>query len=682
MNKALATVFQKLPWRDTPWGAASPDLWRSSLRIAIGMCLALAVAFYFQLQQPYWSMATVAVLRQSTTGSLLTRSLARIVATVVGGVMAMIIAGWTMNEPWLLVFCAASWLALVSYVSSIQVRDNAYGIAIMGYTSSLVLFSSINSVGLESLYYTTNWRISEVIVGIVCSALMLAIMPDSSNDKLKLHQALSAMRSQLLDHAIEMWREKESDKAVSVLLGFVGRIMSVNLLRVQALWGNLESRRNKAVLNYLMHLLFRMHSQLTAMRRFFIDWEEKPESLRSHVREYLDLLKQPEPCRYQVARVLAKMYPDARNDHRYYTIWERLQHFQQLQFSYLRWLKHLNAPQASKLRAEPPKGTRVEDIIEHKQAGYNALRTFAVIVVSCAFVIGTQWDKGSSFMSLAAMMCIMFCTRPYPHLVIAPAIKAILVLAVFCFFFKFLVLVHVYDLSVFLMLLFPLLVTMKLLEGLAEPKNKAFILFLIVMLGSLLMITDPPVYDVQSYLNSVLAMSLGPCLALLSFALIQPHKDKEWGASIIDIIRRQFSGQLRARPRMNEEHFAAFIYQHVNLALQRKDMTVRKWVLRWGVVMINVDHVLWCLRRWHSRDPVLQEAKRQVMAEVSKVIIRDAYDRKQIDELVARLKAMIDGLVTHHSSEYRMLASMVWRLRCALLPLSTANMTPQELADH
>lgn len=94
--------LQALSWRNTPWIKATRPQWRYALRNGIAMCLALTVAYYLNLDQPYWAMTSAAVVSfHRRRGDQ--QSLGRIAGSLLGATAALIIAGHTLNDPWL--FC-------------------------------------------------------------------------------------------------------------------------------------------------------------------------------------------------------------------------------------------------------------------------------------------------------------------------------------------------------------------------------------------------------------------------------------------------------------------------------------------------------------------------------------------------------------------------------------------------
>lgn len=68
--------LQAFSWRNTPWIKATRPQWRYALRNGIAMCLALTVAYYLNLDQPYWAMTSAAVVSFPTVGGVISKSLA------------------------------------------------------------------------------------------------------------------------------------------------------------------------------------------------------------------------------------------------------------------------------------------------------------------------------------------------------------------------------------------------------------------------------------------------------------------------------------------------------------------------------------------------------------------------------------------------------------------------------
>ena len=76
--------------RNLPWFKATLAQWRYALRNTIAMCLALTVAYYLNLDEPYWAMTSAAVVSFPTVGGVISKSLGRIAGSLLGAIAALL----------------------------------------------------------------------------------------------------------------------------------------------------------------------------------------------------------------------------------------------------------------------------------------------------------------------------------------------------------------------------------------------------------------------------------------------------------------------------------------------------------------------------------------------------------------------------------------------------------------
>ena len=81
--------LQALSWQNSPWMKATRPQWRYALRNGIAMCLALTVAYYLNLDEPYWAMTSAAVVSFPTVGGVISKSFGRIAGSLLGGFSGM-----------------------------------------------------------------------------------------------------------------------------------------------------------------------------------------------------------------------------------------------------------------------------------------------------------------------------------------------------------------------------------------------------------------------------------------------------------------------------------------------------------------------------------------------------------------------------------------------------------------
>lgn len=86
-------------WRQTPWGKANGGQWRYALRNSLAMCLSLWLAFVLELDSPYWAMTSAAVVSFPTVGGVISKSLGRVVGSLIGAMAAVVITGLGISDP-------------------------------------------------------------------------------------------------------------------------------------------------------------------------------------------------------------------------------------------------------------------------------------------------------------------------------------------------------------------------------------------------------------------------------------------------------------------------------------------------------------------------------------------------------------------------------------------------------
>jgi uncharacterized membrane protein YccC len=78
--------------------AAGPPL-LFGLRLWASVCLALYVAFWLELDNPFWAGATAAIVCQPQLGASLRKEWYRMIGTFVGAVVIVVLTAWFPQAP-------------------------------------------------------------------------------------------------------------------------------------------------------------------------------------------------------------------------------------------------------------------------------------------------------------------------------------------------------------------------------------------------------------------------------------------------------------------------------------------------------------------------------------------------------------------------------------------------------
>ncbi|MGY3857764.1 FUSC family protein [Aeromonas intestinalis] len=655
-------------WRRTPWGQANEGQWRYALRNSLAMCLSLWLAFVLELDSPYWAMTSAAVVSFPTVGGVISKSLGRVVGSLIGAMAAVMLTGLGLADPWLFTFLIALWLGLCTYVSNHYQNNVSYTFALAGYTAAIIAFACVNVDDPRHIFDIAQARVSEVITGILCGGLMMMILPSTSDGETLL-ASLQRSQARLLEHARLLWLGEASADVRSAHEGVIGQILTLNLLRIQAVWSHHRLRRHNKLLNFLLHRQLRMVSLLSGQRRMLHNLPEQEAQLQPLLAEVLNALSDPDCDKVRIARLLAPLAMGS-DDYRLQTFWRRLRVFCWTYLECQRWLSRLARYEGQEWPT-PPRHSSLTSHTDSLEAAYNGLRTFASVVLGCAFWINTQWDSGASALTMLSICCVLYSSGTAPLKGIGNMQNAILLLSLACFAIKFGLMIQIDDFWVFCALLFPALMTMQMLK-LQRPASAALWGQLIVLCGSFLAITNPPSYDYQGFVNDSIAKVLGVMVAGLAFQILRPSSDSRKSRRLIRRLRLDFMDQLRSRPHQSEPEFESRIYHLIGQLGQGTDQGARIWGLRWGVVLLNCSHIVWQLRQWQSRDPALYLVRDGCLRSLKGILDAGGVQHDALTRTLAELGRISQGLATNPEPTAQALAGLVWRLQCSLSQLQLA----------
>ncbi|WP_017892672.1 FUSC family protein [Serratia sp. S4] len=666
-----------LEWNRTPWGKASAGQWRYALRNSLAMCLSLWVAFVLNLDEPYWALTSAAVVSFPTVGGVISKSIGRVFGSLVGAAASMAIAGHCLNDPWLFTLFIAAWIGLCTYISNHYQNNVSYAFALAGYTAAIIAFSTVNVTDTQQIFDIAQARVCEVITGILCGGLMMMILPSTSDGEALL-TSLRRMHLRLLEHAAMLWQPEITVQMRTSHEGVIGQILTMNLLRIQAFWSHYRLRRQNNLLNYMLHQQLRITSVISSLRRMLLNWPDRPDNLATVLDQLLNELRNPDTDKYRLARILQQIAPQDPADYRHRAFWLRLRHFCWLYLNCSRWLQRLeNATPVSEI--QPPRVTSLARHTDSYEAAYNGLRTFLCIILGCAYWINTQWDAGSSALTLVAISCVLYSSTPSPINSITTLLKAVTLLSIVCFLVKFGLMIQIDDLWLFCAFLFPVLVTMQMLK-LQNPSYAALWGQLIVFMGSFLSVTNPPSYDYQSFINDSIGKIVGVLLAGLAFQILRPSSDKRKSRRIIRALRRDFIDQLSKKPQQSESQFESLIYHRISQLNQSQDQEARSWLLRWGVVLLNCSHIVWQLRDWQTRSDPLSAVRDVCIHCLRGIMTEKGVQHRSLDASLQELQRMSNALAHHPEQAARDLAGLIWRLYCSLQQLQQAITPPDSTA--
>ncbi len=149
-----------------------------SLRVAVAAVLAAYLALVFHLNSPYWAVISTLTVMNPFVGATLRKSIHRIVGTIVGALLGLVIASLVVNS--LLLYLSFCFLVMATAQYFVTTTRAPY-MFILGGLTALIVFASLG-ISLDQPYFFAFWRTSEVALGIVAIwVAVLLVYPGQAN---------------------------------------------------------------------------------------------------------------------------------------------------------------------------------------------------------------------------------------------------------------------------------------------------------------------------------------------------------------------------------------------------------------------------------------------------------------------------------------------------------------------
>jgi hypothetical protein len=178
--------------------AASPPL-LFGLRLWASVCLALYIAFWLELNNPYWAGTSAAIVCQPHLGASLRKGWYRLIGTLVGAVVSVLLTACFPQDRALFLGGLALWGAACAFAATLLRNFASYSAALAGYTVAIVagdLLGATGGVNGDAAFLVAVNRASEICIGIVSAGIVLA-GPDFGGAPRRLATLFAAISSEI-----------------------------------------------------------------------------------------------------------------------------------------------------------------------------------------------------------------------------------------------------------------------------------------------------------------------------------------------------------------------------------------------------------------------------------------------------------------------------------------------------
>jgi uncharacterized membrane protein YccC len=239
--------------------AAAPPL-LFGLRLWVSVCLALHVAFWLELDNPFWAGTSAAIVCQPQLGASLRKGWFRMIGTVIGATMIVVLTACFPQDRIAFLGLLALWGGVCAFTATVLRNFASYSASLAGYTATIIAADTLGATGGPSseVFLVAIFRATAICIGIVCAGIVLAAT-DLGGARRQLAASFADLGAEILGRFARMLAlagERLPDTR-GERREFIRRIIALEPLIDQALGESSDLRDRLPTLQSAVHGLFR-----------------------------------------------------------------------------------------------------------------------------------------------------------------------------------------------------------------------------------------------------------------------------------------------------------------------------------------------------------------------------------------------------------------------------------------
>jgi uncharacterized membrane protein YccC len=175
------------------------------LRLWAAVCLALFVAFWLELDNPFWAGTSAAIVCQPQLGASLRKGWFRMIGTAVGATMIVVLTACFPQDRIAFLVLLALWCGISAFGATVLRNFASYSAALAGYTAAIIAADNLGATGGASsdVFLLAVTRASEICIGIACAGIVLA-GTDLGGAQRRLAESLANLAAEIMGRFCRM----------------------------------------------------------------------------------------------------------------------------------------------------------------------------------------------------------------------------------------------------------------------------------------------------------------------------------------------------------------------------------------------------------------------------------------------------------------------------------------------
>jgi uncharacterized membrane protein YccC len=541
---------------------------------------ALYIAFWLDLDRPYWAMFTVFIVSKPISGAVRAKGVYRFIGTLVGASMSVFLVPPLVQSPVLLSLAVSAWVGLCLFFALQDRTPRSYAFLLAGYSVAIVGLSAVNAP--TAIFDVALSRLEEISIGIACAAIAHSVFfPRNFGDILRCKaEAALANAALVASNAFGLEPKAPSVRQVASLASVV---TEMHTLYSQTSFETSNVRRAPMVMAGLLDRISVILPKASSIAGALAARQrvgEIPDPLRAELSDAATMLKavgEGKVANFDATlanlEALSEMLDEEDTTESIELEQLVVRHAEDL----LRSVQEgavlasalTDADAAGEVSALLPDSDKRPLYRDQALALLSAASAAGATLVACFLWIWTSWPEGFVAAQFAAICCSLFATLDRPSEVIGEAVLGIIISLPIAAIYEFAILPGVDGFASLALVLSPMLILFSFLQTFERLEGAAMVIA--IAFSGALALQESFASDFASFINANLAEICGPLIAvamLLVFRTIDPV----WNAKrMIRSVWRSVNDLSRAAPK-NPGAWALQMFDRVGMAAQRLDL--------------------------------------------------------------------------------------------------------------
>jgi len=564
---------------------------KSAVLFSVKTCFAAFVALYIalalNLDKPAWSITSVFIASQLYSASTLSKSVFRLLGTMLGGLFILLIYPATVQHPVLFSLCVSTWVAVCLYLSLHDRTPRSYVFMLAGYSAAIMGFPDVTSP--LSITYTVLSRIEEIGVAIVCSSIVHSLI-------------LPVSMSNILEKSITNWYDSakklcnalltaptpdKSPDHENILIQMAGYPVSVEVLITHCIFeGNAARKLIRLVTVQYQHLSYLIPTLTSIEMRLNMLAERQiafPENVQETFRRFLLWLNNSDKgddtsaIQQDIAQTQTELQQAYQNNALNVEdslllngLLDRLGDFVRIADAHFSVGKHVDNFEESKA-----KRSNAHWHIDKGMLLLSSFTAFLVTFLCCLFWIGSGWKDGATAPMMAAILCSFFAAMDNPMAPMKVFLKGVVVATAISILYAAMLIPLTTTFEALLICLFPGLFALGVV--IANPATNLLGLIIATQIPGLIGLSHHFRPDPLATLNGAISSMVGVVIGVVVTAIIR-SKRPSWTAKrallkgIKELIQFLAEIKLHTASPNSRQRFVARMLDKVNVILPRKKL--------------------------------------------------------------------------------------------------------------